>query len=169
MPSREGSQLKIIYFLFKDQTLLSVHACFYVLLFITYRIVAGFSYDVYRSYHETFDSFISIFLIATLSVEVILFFSMLIKLFTQPKTHQLTSFMGLFIGAFICFIWLAIVVYYHLITDDHWGWSIGLDFAVTTLLPCVISIGGFILLLFIKALRSGIYRLINQQNSQETK
>lgn len=145
---------KVINFLLKDNTLLCAHAVFYALMFITYRIVIGLSYDLYRIYHESFNNFIVIFLVATLLVEVILFVSMLIKLFTKPKTHQLTSYLGLFIGVFICFIWFGILIVYFA-ANNHRGFE-GLGFALTSLLPCVSSGCGYILLIFIKAIRSFI-------------
>lgn len=167
MSAKKSAEREIIYFLFKDRTLLYAHTFFYVLLFITYRIVMAFNYNLYRSYSNNFESLIVILLVATLSVQVILFLSMLIKLFTKPKTHQLTSFLGLFIGIFICFIWFVILIAYFQINDQSWGLN-GIGFMLVSFFPCVSSIGSYILLIIIKVIRSGIYLLIDNQNHIST-
>lgn len=154
MSAKKNAERGIIYVLTKDRTLLYAHTFFYVLMFITYRIVIAFNYNHYRSYSDKFESLIVIFLITTLSVQVILFLSMLIKLFTKPKTHQLTSFLGLFIGIFICLIWFVILITYFQINDQSWGLN-GIGFMLVSFLPCVSSIGGYILLIIIKVIRRG--------------
>lgn len=169
MAAQKKSELEIIYFLFKDRNLLYAHGFFYVLLFLTLRISMEFiGTSYYGKYSDNFDTLIIIFIVATLLVQVILFLSMLIKLFTKPNTHQLTSFLGLFIGIFVCFIWFGILIAYFQINDSSWGLN-GLSFLLFSFLPCVTSIGGYILLIIIKAIRSGIYLLINKQNSEDTK
>lgn len=159
MSARKYSEKEIINFIFKDRHLLYAHGFFYVFMFIIFRISMGFGRGSFQSYSENFDPFIIIFLVATLSLQVILFLSMLIKLFTKPNTHQLTSFLGLFIGIFICFIWFGILMAYF--NYNSWGLK-GLGFMLLSFLPCVSSIAGYILLLFIKVIRSSIYLLINK-------
>lgn len=168
MAVKKNCELGMIHFLFKDRNLFYAHGFFYVLMFIIFRISMEFGRGGFHSYSENFDPFIIIFLVATLTVQVILFLSMLIKLFTKPNTQKLTSFLGLYIGIFVCFIWFAILVAYFENNDNSWGFN-GLGFMLLSILPSVSSICGYILLILIKAIRSGICLLINKQNSEGMK
>ena len=150
-------KLEIIYFLFKDRNLLYALGFFYVLMLMIFMFCLEFRYDsIY------FGTFIIILFVATISVQVILFLSMLIKIFSKPNTHQLTSFLGLFIGIFVCFIWYAILKGYFEIS--YWGLN-GIGLQIVSYLPCVLSIYGYILLIFIKVIRSCIYLLVKKQNN----
>lgn len=168
MPSKKCTVLKLTHFLFKDRTLLCAHAVFYAFMVITYRIDVGFNYD---NYDNNLDNFIAIFFYATILVEVILFFSMLMKLFTKSKTHQLTSNLGLFIGVSICVFWFGILLAYFAFTAtiiEPWRENNQIGFTLISLFPWVSSACGYILLIFIKAIRSFICQLCKNQNCTST-
>lgn len=157
MVAKKKTKLEIIYFLFQEHNLLYALGFFYVLMLIIFRFYMEFA----NHFIYFFDIFITFLFVMTLTMQVILFLSMIIKTFTKPNTHQLTSFLGLFIGIFVCFIWCAILVIYFKISN--WGFN-GIGFMIASFLPCVLSICGYILLIFIKVIRSGFYLLTKKAN-----
>ncbi|MWN31036.1 MULTISPECIES: hypothetical protein [unclassified Gilliamella] len=51
----------------------------------------------------------NLFFYLTALIGIVFFILMLVKLFTEPKTHKLTSFSGLIIGEIFCIFWFYFV------------------------------------------------------------
>ena len=151
---------KIIKYLSKDKLWICLFGVTYLAFIITYNIFSLKS--KFYSSHVAEDVLQIIFCI-TIVFEIVFFLIQLIKLFITPRTHLLTSFIGLFCGLVFSFCWFGILNFYFDYFDYSYNYDLG--FILATFIPTLGCFLGYIILVLIKILRClCCFFLVKQSN-----
>ncbi len=151
---------KIIKYLSKDKFWICLFWVTYFAFIITYNIFSLKS--KFYSSHVAEDVLQIIFCI-TIVFEIVFFLIQLIKLFITPRTHLLTSFIGLFCGLVFSFCWFGILNFYFDYFDYSYNYDLG--FILATFIPTLGCFLGYIILVLIKILRClCCFFLVKQSN-----
>ena len=148
---------KIIKYLSKDK----LWICLFWVSYLTFII----TFDFFLLKIEFYISHIAphirliIFCIIIIS-EIVFFLIQLIKLFIIPKTHVLTSFLGLFCGSVFSFCWLGILYFYFEYVSNGYD---DIGFIIAMFIPALGCFFGYIILVLIKILRCLYYFFLVKQ------
>ncbi|MCT6885886.1 MAG: hypothetical protein M3Z47_07960 [Gilliamella apis] len=151
---------KIIKYLSKDKLWICLFGVTYLAFIITYNIFSLKSI-FYISHVAAYV--LQIIFCITIVFEIVFFLIQLIKLFITPRTHLLTSFIGLFCGLVFSFGWFGFLNFYFDYFD--YGYNNDLGFILAAFIPALGCFLGYIILVLIKILRClCCFLLVKQSN-----
>ena len=138
---------KIIKYLSKDKLWICLFWISYLTFIVTFNFFSLRS-EFYISHAAPYILLI-IFCIIIIS-EIVFFLIQLIKFFIIPKTHVLTSFLGLFCGLIFSFCWFGILYFYFEYVSNGYD---DIGFIIAMFIPALGCFIGYIILVLIKILR----------------
>jgi hypothetical protein len=139
-------------------TILSKDSLCIKLFFLFYFVMAAIFYlslEKVKLFKEIANPSLIILFFISVGIEVVFFLLMLIELFINPQTHELTSFAGLILGLVLSFSWMMIVYAYFSIYSPWFEKGIG--FFLCMFIPAFGSFVCYIILIFIAMIKSLIY------------
>ncbi|MWN31037.1 MULTISPECIES: hypothetical protein [unclassified Gilliamella] len=129
--------------------LLIIFAVCYPLMIVSI-FVCKWAYYHSWEYGFIFNYITYLFIGLAALIEAILFVLMLIKLFTEPNAHTLTSFLGLIIGETFCICWYYFIGYGFNLLEFGWDYFIAFLYVIAFPFSGCLAYG---MLFIVKALR----------------